>query len=156
MSDCRHLGLGAVRSPRELWFSDLQSGQKNTSCLEHDYVLPLLSWQHAIYTHTWWSWNSYQRLLSLSFFSVTLFLLRTRITVYNYSVYPAVFSWYNVTFVRTQFDLPYLQILRVKEFKFREVLGRRSLTEVDCNNERSLENLMQVRNNDGVTFHNQM
>lgn len=92
----------------------------------------------------------------MSFFSVTLFLLRTRITVYNYSVYPAVFSWYNVTFVRTQFDLPYLQILRVKEFKFREVLGRRSLTEVDCNNERSLENLMQVRNNDGVTFHNQM
>ena len=45
----------------------------------------------------------------------------------------------------TQFNLPYLQILRVKEFKFHEVLGRRALAEVDRDIERSVDNLMQVR-----------
>lgn len=49
-----------------------------------------------------------------------------------------------VSFLCSQFDLPYLQILRVKEFKFREVLGRRPLAEVNRDNERSVENLMQV------------
>ena len=54
------------------------------------------------------------------------------------------YSFCTRTHTTTQFELPYLQILRVKEFKFREVLGRRSLAEVDRNNERSVENLVQV------------
>ena len=46
----------------------------------------------------------------------------------------------------TQFDLPYIRILRVKEFKFREVLGHRPISEErDTDRERSVDNLMQVR-----------
>ena len=47
-----------------------------------------------------------------------------------------------------QFDLPYLQILRVKEFKFREIPRTRALSEegeVETRDrERSVDNLMQV------------
>ena len=46
-----------------------------------------------------------------------------------------------------QFDLPYLQILRVKEFKFREVPRTRALAEEEeegtRDRERSVDNLMQ-------------
>ena len=44
-----------------------------------------------------------------------------------------------------QFDLPYLQIVRVKEFKFREIPRTRTISEEETRErERSVDNLMQV------------
>ena len=46
----------------------------------------------------------------------------------------------------SQFELPYVQILRVKEFKFREVPASKRLSEEERGeHERSVDNLMQVR-----------
>ncbi|CAI8031706.1 Ceramide kinase [Geodia barretti] len=56
---------------------------------------------------------------------------------------------------RDMFDLPYLQILRVKEFKFREVPRTRALAEEEeegtRDRERSVDNLMQEDDDDEVT-----